>query len=239
MTEKEIKSRYKKAFFGFIWFFLNPTLQVIIMGVIFSLFIKIPNYFIFLFSGLLPWNFFSTTINRATPSFVYERSLIQKANFPLEIIPLSLVISNFVHLLTALLIFIPLLYLTNGLFLQNMIFIFPALIWLLIFTSSLSLIFSTLNVTYRDVNFFVQNSLILLFYGSPILYETSSIPLNLRYLFYLNPCSGIFELFHYSIVKNFRLDSGLIISNLLLTILIFFISILLFKKRSKYFIDSL
>src|SRR3989337_4058776 len=90
MTEKEIKARYKRAIFGFLWVILNPVLQMIIIGVIFSYFIKIPNYFLFLFTGLLPWQFFSLSLTKATPSIVYERSLLQKARFPIEAIPISI-----------------------------------------------------------------------------------------------------------------------------------------------------
>src|SRR3990167_10860018 len=91
MTEKEIKARYKRAVFGFLWVIINPLLQMIIMGLIFSFFIKIPNYFLFLFIGLLSWTFFSLSIGKARPSFVNDRALLQKAKFPVEVIPLSVV----------------------------------------------------------------------------------------------------------------------------------------------------
>src|SRR4030065_2213260 len=101
MTEKEIKARYKNVALGFLWMFINPLLQMLIMGSIFSLFIinPPPNYFLFLFIGLLSWNFFSYSITKATTSIVYERTLIQKAKFPREAIPLSIVLSTFFHLL--------------------------------------------------------------------------------------------------------------------------------------------
>src|SRR3989344_7145799 len=92
MTEKEIKARYKRAVFGFLWVILNPLLQMIIIGAIFSFFIKIPNYFLFLFSGLLPWQFFSLSLSKATQSIVNERELLQKAKFPIEAIPISIVL---------------------------------------------------------------------------------------------------------------------------------------------------
>src|SRR3989304_2803226 len=95
MTQKEIKARYKRAVFGFLWIVLNPILQMIIIGVIFSFFIKIENYFLFLFSGLLPWQFISLSISKATPSIVFERALLQKAKFPIESIPVSIILATF------------------------------------------------------------------------------------------------------------------------------------------------
>src|SRR3989304_9448269 len=101
MTEKEIKARYKRAVFGFLWVVLNPVLQMIIIGAIFSFFIKIPNYFLFLLAGLLPWQFFSTSLSKATPSIVHERSLLQKAKFPIETIPISLILANFFNMVVS------------------------------------------------------------------------------------------------------------------------------------------
>jgi len=116
MTEKEIKARYKHTVFGFLWVILNPVFQMFVIGFVFSFFVYIPvaNYYLFLFSGLLPWQFFSLTLSKATPSFVYERSLLQKANFPREAIPLSIVLSNFVHFVVSLVLLIVFLGLSKS-----------------------------------------------------------------------------------------------------------------------------
>src|SRR3990172_12605877 len=94
MTEKEIKARYKRAVFGFLWVILNPVLQMLIIGAIFSFFIKIPDYFLFLFTGLFAWNFFFLCVSKTTSSIVNERALLQKAKFPTEAIPISIILSN-------------------------------------------------------------------------------------------------------------------------------------------------
>src|SRR3989344_8713982 len=106
MTEKELRARYKNTFFGFLWIVVNPLLQMLVIGFIFRLFIKEPiqNYYLYLFAGLLVWNFFSISLTKATPSIVNERSLIKKAKFPREVIPLSIILSNLVHLILALLL---------------------------------------------------------------------------------------------------------------------------------------
>src|SRR3990167_5732195 len=93
MTEKELRARYKNTLFGFLWMFINPLLQMLVIGFIFRLFIKEPieNYFLYLLVGLLVWNFFSLSLTKTTPSIVNERSLIKKAKFPREVIPLSII----------------------------------------------------------------------------------------------------------------------------------------------------
>ncbi len=91
MTGNEIKARYKGTVAGFFWMIINPLLQMLIIGFVFSFFIKVPNYFLFLFVGLLPWQFFSTSLSKATKSFVSARFLLQKTKFAKEIIPFSIV----------------------------------------------------------------------------------------------------------------------------------------------------
>src|SRR3972149_3494157 len=116
MTEKELRARYKNTLFGFLWMFINPLLQMLVIGFIFRLFIKEPieNYFLYLLVGLLVWNFFSLSLTKATPSIVNDRALIKKAKFPRSVIPLSIILSNFVHLLLAfVLLFIPVIFLNT------------------------------------------------------------------------------------------------------------------------------
>lgn len=239
LTEKEIKVRYKKAFFGFLWIIINPLLQMLIIGIIFSFFIKTPDYFLFLFSGLLPWTFFSISLNKTTPSIVYERNLLQKAKFSIEAIPISIVLSNFMHILLSLLIFIPFIFLTKEIFFPQILFIIPALFWLLIITISISLITSSLNVYYRDINFFTQTSVNLLFYATPILYPLDIIPQTFTKFLTFNPLTSIFQLFHYSLIGIDIPQKDTLILNIIESFILIFIGILIFRKKRKYFVDLL
>ncbi|MEK7801481.1 MAG: ABC transporter permease, partial [Pseudomonadota bacterium] len=88
MTEKELRARYKHTVFGFVWLVVNPLLQMIIIGFVFTFFMKEPiklyNYYLFI--GLLVWNFFSLSLTKATPSIMFERALIKKSAFPRMVI---------------------------------------------------------------------------------------------------------------------------------------------------------
>jgi len=239
MTEKEVKTRYKRAVFGFLWIILNPILQMLVIGGVFSFFIKIPNYFLFLFIGLLLWQFFSLSLSKATPSIVYERDLLQKAKFPIEAIPISIILSNFLHMLVSLVIFLPIcLFLTK----PNIFFLLltlPFLLWLLALTIGLSLLTSSLNVRYRDFNFFVQMGLILLFYATPILYSMSILPEGLKSFLRLNPLSSIFETIRIGFIGQGSIDVKLVFFNLIFSLFLIILGVLLFKKESKYFVDYL
>jgi len=239
MTEKEIKARYKHAVFGFLWMVLNPVLQMAVIGLIFQYVTKITidNYFLFLFAGLLPWNFFTQTITKTTPIMVYERSLLQKAKFPREIIVLSVMLANSFHLLVSLVLFLPVVAVVAGLQIEKVLFLAPALLWIMGLTSGLSLFLTSLNIRFRDVNFFVQALLPLWFYATPILYKVSFLPEPFQPLFYLNPMTGIIEFFHFSLLGQGVTHMGAIGFSFLTSFIIFVLGVVVFKKQSPYFVD--
>ncbi len=239
MTAKEIGARYKRALFGFLWVILNPVLQMLTIGIIFSFFIHIPNYFAFLFSGLLPWQFFSLSLSKATPSIVHERTLLQKTKFPIESIPISIVLANFFNMLISLILFSFILTFIFKVNLAAFVMALPALIWLLVFTLGVSLLTSSLNVRFRDVNFFVQTVLTLWFYATPILYNLPPENTKTFLIFALNPLTSIFELMHLGITGQGHVNQNLIISNLILTIFMLICGIWVFRKNSRYFVDWL
>jgi len=243
ITEKEIKARYKHAILGFLWIFLNPLFQMIIIGFIFQNFIKVPitNYFLFLFAGLLPWNFFSYSLIKATPSIVYERALIQKAKFPREAIPLSIVLSNFFHFLVSLLLLIIFLLISGSLNLSlfSIFYFLFSVFWLLIFTSGFSLLTSALNVKYRDVNFFVQALVMLWFYATPVVYPLQILPKTYLPIFQLNPLTYPFELLRHSLIVTSLPPTNILLVNLAVSFLIILLGIFIFKKENKSFSDWL
>src|SRR3972149_6934101 len=158
MTEKELRARYKNTFFGFLWIVVNPLLQMLVIGFIFRLFIKEPieNYYLYLLSGLLIWNFFSLSLSKATPSIVNERALIKKAKFPRAVIPLSIILSNFVHLSLGFLLLIIPVFVLGTLGKLWFLELFLGALLALVFTVGISLLTSALNVRFRDINFFVS-----------------------------------------------------------------------------------
>jgi len=252
MTKKEIKARYKHATLGFLWIVINPLLQMMVMGFVFQFFVpvRVDNYFLFLFAGLLPWNFFAQSLTKCTPAFFYERNLVKKAKFPREAIVLSIILSNLFHFLIALVLLVGALV-ADKLFVEGygmlalfsylgrMLWLLPAILLLLIFTVGLSLFTSSLNVRFRDVNFIVQLAVMLWFYATPVIYALNLLPDLLWPVFYLNPMTFIVELFHYALM-------GLPITllefswvGLLVIFYLFYLGWWVFGRESKNFDDWL
>ena len=79
-VKKDIGGKYKHSFFGLLWSFMNPLLQIAVYAIIFPLIIKndIPNYTVFMVCGLIPWNFFATVINRASFTMIEKKYILQE-----------------------------------------------------------------------------------------------------------------------------------------------------------------
>lgn len=242
MTLKEIKSRYKRVFLGFLWSFLNPIFQMIVIGFVFQYFIpvKIDDYFYFLFAGLLPWNFLALTVTACTPIILNERSLIQKAKFPREALPLSIILSNFFNFMISIFLLLIISMFIIKINLINFILLLFTIIWLLFFVSGLSLLLSTLFVRFRDIKFIVQALIPLWFYATPVMYTRSLLPQQVDDLIKLNPMSGIIELFQHIFVYNVnQLNIASLLPGFGLSLTIATFGIYIFFKDSQYFDDWL
>jgi lipopolysaccharide transport system permease protein len=239
MTERELKARYKLAILGFLWIILNPLLQMAVIGGVFSLIFKVPiaDYFLFLFSGLLIWNYFSYTLTKVTPSMVYELSLIEKAKFPREVIPLAIILSNLVHTVISFILFAVLLLVLGKLhYWRIWLLPFPLLSTSLILIG-LGLLSSALNVKFRDVNFFIQALVPLLFYGTPVLFSAALVPANLTFLLYLNPLSSSLELTRWILIGGAFPTWSLIVANNVVAVGIFLLGAFIFHQQAAFFDD--
>ncbi len=239
MTEKELRARYKFTIFGFLWLIVNPLLQMLIIGFVFSFFMKEPveHYYYHLFIGLLVWNFFSLSLAKTTPSIVFERSLIKKAMFPRAVIPLSIILSNAVNFSIALiLLIIPILFLQT-LSISTLPYLIGATGFLFLFTIGISLLTCALNVRYRDVNFFVQALLLIWFYATPVVYSLTQIPRDLLWLWRFNPLTSILQLYQHAFLGSALPGPAMLACNIAVMLMITAFGVLVFRNESKIFDD--
>ena len=239
MTQKEIKTKYKMVFLGFLWIFLNPLLQMLVLGFIFQFFIpiKVANYFEFLFIGLLAWNYFSYTISKNTTIYINERALIHKSRFPREAIVLSVILSNLFHFMVALVMLMLFELLINVTIHGWRWCLLPLVVlWLSVLTSGLSFLFSSLNVKWRDINFGVQAIMPLWFYATPIVYSLDLLPRWLGQWLYLNPMTSIVEVLRWIIIGTSVDKIGLFLS-LMITLIMFLLGYFVFRRLEGDFED--
>lgn len=238
LTVKELKSKYKSTALGFLWIIVNPLIQMAVLTVVFSYFLKINviNYPLFVFSGLLPWTFFSLGLQTATSSLIGNRDLIKKVPFPTVMLPISSVTAHFVGFLFALILLVIFAVFTTGVGLQLLILI-PVAILHLTFAISLALIFSSLDIYYRDVTYIVQALILVWFYITPIIYPLSIVPSRYLLFYKLNPLVGITTTYQSALLKNMNFslyDFGISVG---WTLGLLVMAIFIFRSRSKFFAD--
>ena len=156
-VKKDIGGKYKHSFFGVLWSFINPLLQIAVYAIIFPLIIRnnIPNYTVFMVCGLIPWNFFSTTISRSTWVIVDNGNIVKKVYFPRSILPFSLVLSETINFLISSIIMLT-FTLAYGMGITKYIIFYPLiLITQDILMIGMSFILSAITVYMRDIQHFI------------------------------------------------------------------------------------
>lgn len=241
ITKKELQVRYKHTVFGFLWLIANPLMQMLVIGFVFPLFIKEPvkHYYYYLFAGLLAWNFFSLSLSKATQSIVFERSLIKKAVFPRMVIPISIVLSNLINFVIAFILFLIPVSFLQTLSVASAFYFLLGLTLLIIFTVGVTLLASSLNVKFRDINFFVQAILIVWFYATPVMYSLSQLPERFYWIWHLNPLTSIFQLIQAALVGSVPPEPSMMLANFTTIFIVGILGVVTFLKESKDFDDWL
>lgn len=238
---KDLRTRYKGSFLGFLWTFLNPLLMLVVYSTLFSVIIKMPvdDYSIFLFCTLLSWSFFQSTVQSSSAVIVSSGNLIKKVFFPHEILPISVVTSGLINYLYGLLILVPALILYG--YYPNINYLWlPAILTIqFIFTLALSFFVSALAVYFRDLEHMLNIFLTALFYLTPVLYPITIVPEGLRFLFQWNPMAIIITSYRQVFYYNQSPEVVSLAIICALSIVLFLASQLYFIKVKGKFIEEI
>ena len=241
LTRREVKGRYSQSLFGAGWALAQPLAMMAVFTLVFSRLGQMPSggapYPLFAFAALVPWFFFSNSVNTGTMSLVAYRNIITKTYFPREIVPLAQVGSRLVDLSASSGLFLILLLYYNVHFTAwtAMVPVFVGM--LVLFTLGTTLATSTINVFYRDVSPVVQIGLQLWLYLTPVAYPLSAVPPEYRIFFMLNPLTGVVEGLRAVLVFGRAPEWDVVVVSAALITVVFLAALTLFKKTDKYFAD--
>lgn len=242
-TWRDIKIKYKQAILGFAWALLQP----LFMALIFSVFLgelitnktqlSIP-YPVFVVSGIVLWNVFSTGLSGAANSMVTNSHIIKKIYFPRLIIPISSILVSVFDFLMSLLILIPfVLYYNTSI--NPLAFVYIPLSVLITALSCIGLgtLLSALNIKYRDFKYIIPFFIQVLFFLTPVIYP-SGLTENafFKILIALNPMTAAIEIFRASFTSDFTFSTKYLVSTFS-AVFFFVIGIWYFRKTENYFAD--
>ncbi len=198
LTWRDVKIRYKQTALGAAWAVLQPVMYMVVFTLFFGKLAgfeqktRLP-YHIYVFAGLLPWNFFASAINNSSGSLVGSANLITKVYFPRLIIPLSAVCAGLVDLAVALGVLL-LLMAVHGIPPTWLILTTPALLLgMILAATGVGSLLSALTVTYRDFRYVVPFLVQVWFFVTPVIFPVSIVPEAWRWVLSLNPMYGLIE----------------------------------------------
>jgi ABC-type polysaccharide/polyol phosphate export permease len=256
LVVRELKARYRGTVFGFLWSFLNPLLLLTVYWVVFG--VILPNdsgrvenavlngidYAIFLFTGLLPWLWFSSSMLESANVLLVHGNLIKKIQFPIEVLPIMTVLTNLIHFLLGLPILILfIIFMGKTIQLTWWVFFLPiAVLVEFVFVMGLCFFISAITVHFRDLKDILNNLLTLWFFGTPIIYAlgTEVIQKNklLVKLLALNPMTHIIEAFHYTFVFGSLPHWKKIPVTLVVGLILFYFGYKIFDKLRDTFVEE-
>lgn len=236
LTKKDIKVRYKNSYLGYLWSLANPLFLTLIFYFVFKIVtkVKMPDYTLFLISGLFIWQWINNAIMVGTNLYISNASLIKKVNFPRNFLAISLVLSEGFNFLLSIPVIILFIFFYHKQIKIEWLIIPLYLIITSLFIYSLTLIVATINLFFRDMERIVGLLLTFIFYLTPIIYPMSMVPSHYKIFLYLNIFFPIVNLWQELFFRNAINDISLIISIIYSIILLIFSQKVYNKLKYKF-----
>ena len=238
LVARDLKVRYKRSVLGFLWTLLNPLITIAIFSFVFARVFSAfyHEYKLYMFSGVLIWNFFSLASTQGLSSVLSGGGIIRKIAVPKLVFPVAAVCSNFVNLVFSLLvlgIFIPFV---GGRFSPAMLWLFAALPLLLVFTLGLSFLTATITVFLRDIRDMWDPILMVWFFLTPVFYPRSVVPQKYYSLLRFNPMLSIMELCRLPIYLGISPSPGLWFKSMVAALIALVVGVLVFRMCEDKFV---
>jgi lipopolysaccharide transport system permease protein len=238
---RDIKVKYKQSLLGVGWAFIQPLFTMIIFTLFFGRFANVPSdgipYPVFSYAALLPWTLFANSISLAANSLVSNAGMINKVYFPRMALPVGSVISGVLDfgiasvLLVALMIYYKIAFTSSLLLLP---FVVAAL---LVLAMGMGMFLAALQVRYRDIKYALPFIVQLWLFVTPVIYPVTLIPDQFRPFIALNPLAGIIDGFRACVFPSRSFDVPLIATSAAVTIAVFSMGVIYFRRTERWFAD--
>lgn len=189
LVSRDLKVKYRRSFLGYIWSLLNPLLMMCVMTYVFSEIFKssIPNFPLYLISGQTLWNFFNESTNMSMHSVIHNGSLIKKVYIPKFIFPISRVLSSFVTMSFSLMAIVIVILFTKATVYWTVLLFWIPLVFLFVFCCGVGLVLAALATYFRDITHLYGVLTLAWMYATPVFYDVSILPENVRATIGMNP----------------------------------------------------
>ncbi len=238
---RDLKVRYKQTAIGVLWAIFQPFMTMVVFSVFFGALLKVPSdgvpYPIFVFTGLLFWQFFSGALTETSNVLISNQAIITKVYFPRLILPISSVATKFVDFSVAAVILAGMMIYYGYTPQLEAIFIIPLLL-VITFMASVGggLFLAAINVKYRDVRFILPFFISILLFLTPVIYP-ASIAGKYSWILAFNPMTGVIQSARAALLGTTEINWLLISISFTSTAALLVIGVIFFKKVERYFAD--
>jgi lipopolysaccharide transport system permease protein len=241
LVYRDLKVRFQGTAFGFLWSFVVPIVMISLYDFVFAhvFHTTINNFTLYLVIGVLHYNLFSQVLNQSCDSLINAGSLLQKIYFPRVLVPLSNVTFNFILWFTSIIILTIAMPFLGGHYDWHLLAYFVALMAYLAMILGIALALSVLSVEYRDLRHLVEVGLIILFWCTPIVYDTTTLNDSARQIIALNPLYYYFSIFHDLLYRDIFPDWTKVAAALLWTVTCLAFGTAIYWRKAKWLVEAL
>lgn len=240
-VSRDLKLRYRGSVLGFLWSFLDPLVNAVVLWVIFSFLFHrgIENFPLFLLIGILPWNFFSSCLSGGAEAIRGSAALIKKIRLPREVFPLANVLANLAHFFFATLVLLLFLVVARVPVVPLAWLFLPViLLFLCLVNLGGALLVSAVSVYFRDFQFLVASGLRILYFATPIFYPLDFVPDRFRSLYLINPLASVITAFRQVFLEGRVPEISLLASLFAISLLVLALGSFVFGRLEKGFAEE-
>ena len=238
---RDVKVRYKQTVLGASWAVIQPLMTMVVFSVIFGKLGNLPSegipYPVFTFSALLPWQLFSRSLADASTSLVGNQNMVTKIYFPRIFLPASSIFSGLIDFAIAFVVLMVMMVIYGIPFTWNILLVIPLLLLCIVTSLAVGLWLSALNVRYRDIKYITPFLLQFWMYATPVAYSATLIPEEWRFLYGLNPMTGVVEGFRWALLGQQAEISSLLGVSIAAVVVLFITSLFYFQRMELTFAD--
>ena len=204
LVMNSLRTRYRRSYLGFFWSLVNPLLTMLVISVVFSALwnMRFRDFGIYIFSGLLPWMFFSNSLGAGCVSLINAEKYMKKIYLAKLLFPLAAVCTETINLVLSMISLLVLALVIGGHVGWSLLLLPFAVGLIFMFVLGLAIAVSVMDVYFRDLPYIIQVVLMALFYAVPIIYPMSRLPETIQNLLILNPIYHFIVLFQMCIYEG-------------------------------------
>lgn len=245
LVVRDIKVSYKQTILGFLWVILQPLLFTLVFTFVFGRIAKVPSdgvpYVLFSFCGMVPWTYFSQSMNNASMALINNMHIISKIYFPRLIVIITPVLAKFLDFTISFIVLLIMLWVYERPLNLNLFFLPLWIVWLIMLSTGFSCWLSGLAIRYRDIKFILPFINQFLLYLAPVVWPVSLLEEKLSSDFYwvygFYPMVGIIDGFRSSLLGMGEIRWEIILPGFVITAIIFISGFLFLRKTEKIIVD--